>query len=564
MNSVFLASSLGVVPYPAQFVARYRRAGLWRDETIPQALRRTAQTRPEALAVVTDCERWTYRDLVERADNIAAGLLAVGLQAGDAVLLQITNTAHSISAFYGMLRAGIRPVCTLAIHRRHEMATIAELTGAVAHLVQADLHNFDLVDFSTQLRAEHPRVRTLLTIGAAPDGGPGVRIEDLEIRSRSQADIARLDDVEKSTDLTAPAVLQLSGGTTGTPKLIPRLHPEYWYNGAATASRWNLTPADRLAFALPIVHNAGIVNALFASHSVGAALVLSVPAAHKLLPLMAAEHATWLMSPPGVMRDYLDDERFDAAFAQVRTCALTAAPVPRPLFDELEGRGVHTVQAFGMTEGLFLFTPHDASPDVRASSVGVPISEHDEVRLLEPESEREVAPGHIGELAVRGPYTIRGYLADPQRNKQTFTADGFYRSGDLAVFTEIDHTATYVISGRTKDLINRGGEKINAEEIETLLMGHDAIAEAALVAMPDDRLGEKAAAFVALADTHHSLTLSEMCAFLADRGVAKFKWPEHLVLVKALPRTEIGKVKKRQLRDQLMLDAGGQAGTLLP
>lgn len=564
MSTVPAESSPSLVPYPAEFVARYRRAGLWRDETIPQALRRIATIRPEALALVTDGLRWTYRDLVDRSDNVAAGLLAMGLQPGDAVLLQITNTAHAISAFYGMLRAGLLPVCTLAIHRRHEMATLAELTGAVAHLVQADLHNFDLVAFSNELRGEHPRMRTLLTIGAAPAAGPGVRIEALEIRGRSQQETTRLDHIETSADLAAPAVLQLSGGTTGTPKLIPRLHPEYWYNGAATAARWNLTPDDRLAFALPIVHNAGIANALLASHSVGAALVLGVPAAHKLLPLMAAERATWLMSPPGVMRDYLDDERFDAAFAQVRTCALTAAPVPRPLFDELEGRGVHTVQAFGMTEGLFLFTPHDASPDARAGSVGVPISEHDEVRLLEPDTEQEVAPGQTGELAVRGPYTIRGYLGESQRNKDAFTSDGFYRSGDLAVLTAIDHTATYVIAGRIKDLINRGGEKINAEEIENLLSAHEAIADAALVAVPDDRLGERAACFVALTAGHHSLTLGDVCAFLADLGVAKYKWPEQLVVVDALPRTEIGKIKKRQLREQLTLDADGQAGALLP
>jgi non-ribosomal peptide synthetase component E (peptide arylation enzyme) len=504
---------------------------------------------------VTPAKRWTYRELLHRADNVAAGLLDLGLRPGDAVLLQITNTAHAISACYGILRAGLRPVCTLAIHRRHEIGTIADLTDAVAHLVQADLKNFDLVEFAAEFHKNHPRIATLLTIGASATGSsPGVRIEDLETRSRSAAEDSHLATVEQSIDLASPAVLQLSGGTTGTPKLIPRLHPEYWYNGVATASRWELGPGDQLAFGLPIVHNAGIANALFASHSVGATLLLGTAAANELLTLMAAEHATWLMSPPGVMRDYLAHPGFDASFEHVETCVLTAAPIPRQLFDELQERGQRIVQAFGMTEGLFLFTPSDASADLRAGSVGVPISSHDEVRLLELDTEREVQPGEVGELAVRGPYTIRGYLAEPERNREVFTTDGFYRSGDLAVLTRVDLAETYVISGRTKDLINRGGEKINAEEIETLLIAHDSVAEAALVAMPDLRLGERAAAFVAVAADQTPPTLQNLCDFLATRGVAKYKWPEYLVVVDALPRTEIGKIKKRELREQLEAD----------
>lgn len=538
------------VPYPAEFADRYRAAGLWRDETIPAALRRTADRAPDALALATPGARWTYRELLRRSDNVAAGLLAAGLRPGDAVLLQLTNTEHAVAAWYGILRAGLLPVCTLAIHRRHEIEQIAELTGAVAHLVQADLPGFDLVAFSAELTADLPRLGTLLTVGAPSGSGP-VRVEDLEEREVTDSERARLDQIQADTDLDAPAVLQLSGGTTGTPKVIPRLHPEYWYNGLATALFWGLTPADRLAFGLPVAHNAGIANALFASHAVGAALVLGTPAADTLLPLMRAERATWLMSPPGVMGDYTAAAEFDAAFAAVRTCVLTAAAVPRPLFDALEARGVHVTQAFGMTEGLFLFTPHDAPAGVRAGSVGTPISPQDEVRLLEPGTEQEAAPGEPGELCVRGPYTIRGYLGAPERNREVFTSDGFYRSGDLASRREIDGLPTYVLCGRTKDLINRGGEKINAEEMETLLGRHPAVAEVALVAMPDPRLGERSCAFVAVRDGAAAPTLRELCDFLDALGVAKFKWPERLEIVTALPRTTIGKVLKKQLRERL-------------
>ena len=546
------AQSPEFVGYPAEFARSYRAAGLWEDRTIPAALRHTAGTYPDAPALVTPAGRWSYRELARYVDNIAAGLVTAGLQPADPVILQITNTAHGIAAYYGILRAGGRPVCTLAIHRRHEIAAIGRKTRAVAHLVQADLPGFDLVAFAAEMAAEIPTMTMLLTIGAAGDtagaAGAGLRIEDLAGRDATADELAALDRIERATDLDAPAVLQLSGGTTGTPKIIPRLHPEYWYNGAAIAAWWSLTPSDRLAFCLPVVHNAGTANALFAAHSAGAALLLTTPRPDDLLPFMAEHGATWALLPPGLAAEFLADPRFGAAFASVRNLVLSAAAVPRPLFDDLERRGVHTTQAFGMTEGLFLFTPYDAPGDVRAGSVGIPISPLDEVRLLEPGTETPVPDGGTGELCARGPYTIRGYLSEPERNREAFTSDGFYRSGDLAARVEIAGQPTYVLKGRTKDLINRGGEKINAEEVEMLLVSHPAIAEAALVAMPDPRLGERACAFVATRVGQQPPTLPELREYLEARGVAKYKWPERLEYVEALPRTNVGKVLKRNLR----------------
>jgi non-ribosomal peptide synthetase component E (peptide arylation enzyme) len=333
--------------------------------------------------------------------------------------------------------------------------------------------------------------------------------------------------------------------------VIPRLHPEYWYNAVATARWWRLAAGDRLAFGLPVVHNAGVANALHAAHAVGAALVLATPAADDLLPLMAAERATWVMSPPGLMNGYLADPRFEAAFAAVRHCVLTAAPVPRRIFDAVEARGVHVVQAFGMTEGLFLFTPSDAPAGLRARTVGVPISPLDEVRLLEPGTLEPAAPGAPGELCVRGPYTVRGYLDAPERNAEAFTPDGFYRSGDIVAPHRIDGMTAYSVEGRVKDLINRGGEKVNAEEVERILLGHPAIADVALVAMPDERLGERACAYLVVAPGHRPPTLADLREHLDRRGLARYKWPERVELVEALPRTAIGKVFKKRLREDV-------------
>jgi 2,3-dihydroxybenzoate-AMP ligase len=537
----------GVVPHPAAAVSRYVATGAWATHSLPKAFRQAATAYAERTALITPDERLTYRELDARSDAVAAGLLSSGLMPGERVLLQLTNSAMAVVAWYGLLKAGLIPVCTLAIHRRLEIEQVGRKSGAVAHLVQADFPSFDLVGLAQEAAGLLPAMRQLVTVGAAPDKA-GLRIEDLQDHEVSDPERAELLDIAESLDVRGPAVLQLSGGTTGTPKIIPRLHAEYRYNADLTSSWWGHTQQSVLAFGLPLAHNAALANGLHAAHGAGAALLLATPAADVMLPLMAEHGATWTMSPPGLAREYLSHPAFDDAVARLGTWVLTAARVPRPVFDELTGRGVHVSQAFGMSEGLFLFTPLDAPADLRAETVGVPISPLDEVRVLRPGTEVEVAEGETGELAARGPYTIRGYLAAPDRDREAFTAEGFYRSGDLVRARRCEGALSYSIEGRVKDLIDRGGEKINAEEVELLVAGHPAVADVALVGMPDPRLGERGCAYVVPRDPRNPPMLADICAYLEAEGLAKYKWPERLELIGALPRTQLGKVTKVTLR----------------
>jgi len=537
----------GVVPHPAATVGRYAAAGAWGTRSLPTAFRQVAAVYSARTALITPDVRLTYRELDARSDAVAAGLLGSGLLPGERVLLQLTNSATAVVAWYGLLKAGLIPVCTLAIHRRLEIEQIGRKSGAVAHLVQADFPSFDLVGLAQQVAGLLPAMRQLVTVGAAP-GTPGLRIEDLRADEVTGKERAELLEIAESLDVHGPAVLQLSGGTTGTPKIIPRLHAEYRYNADLTAIHWGHTEKSVLAFGLPLAHNAALTNGLHAAHGVGAALLLATPAADVMLPLMAEHGATWTMSPPGLAREYLAHPAFDDAVARLGTWVLTAARVSRPVFDTLTRRGVHVTQAFGMSEGLFLFTPLDAIANLRAETVGTPISALDEIRVLRPGTQVDVAEGETGELAARGPYTIRGYLAEPDRNREAFTADGFYRSGDLVRARRYEGTLSYSIEGRVKDLIDRGGEKINAEEVELLVAGHPAVAEIALVAMPDPRLGERSCAYVVPQDPQNPPTLADLRAYLEAEGLAKYKWPERLELIDVLPRTQVGKVSKVTLR----------------
>jgi len=251
---------------------------------------------------------------------------------------------------------------------------------------------------------------------------------------------------------------------------------------------------------------------------------------------------------PGVASGMRDHPEFDAAFSAARRIVLSGSAISEELFASFEARGIRVAGLFGMGEGLCTVTALDDPAESRRLTVGHPLSPLDEVRILEPGTETPVAPGQTGELCARGPYTVRGYLSAPERNAEAFTSDGFYRTGDLMSAREIDGSTRYVFEGRAKDLVNRGGEKINAAEIEGLALQLPGVRYAGLVPVPDPRLGERACLCLELEPGAPPVDLEDLRRFLEQRGVAKFKWPERLELFAELPRTPVGKIDKRRLR----------------
>jgi 2,3-dihydroxybenzoate-AMP ligase len=199
-----------------------------------------------------------------------------------------------------------------------------------------------------------------------------------------------------------------------------------------------------------------------------------------------------------------------------------------------------------MAEGLLCYTRLDDAENVTFTTQGRALSTADEIRIVDNDG-TDAAPGQVGELWCRGPYTIRGYFRAPERNRDAFSSDGYYRTGDLV---RLDPSGNLVVEGRIKDLINRGGEKISAEEIEAHLIAHPAVVAAAVVAMPDAMLGEKACVYLRLRNGK-TFELATMRNFLAARGVAQYKWPERIELVRELPLTNVGKIKKSELRENI-------------
>jgi non-ribosomal peptide synthetase component E (peptide arylation enzyme) len=536
-----------VVPFPDELVRQYRLAGLWGTRTIADEFHAVAAAHPDQDAVVALDGRLTFRELDERGDQLAAGLAGLGLVPGDPVLFQVTNRLGAVLAWYGVLKAGLVPVCTLAAHRGHEIGGISRKVGAVAHLVEAGTGTFDLVEFAASGQRDHPTLRYVLVLGGH-DGAAGPAIESLGAGIDPAVARKLVEEIQHGIDPDEVAVFQLSGGTTGIPKVIPRLHAEYWYNATAYAHSWGWTARTRVAHLIPVIHNAGIACAVHASHSVGACLILGTADLAESLPLMARERATHVLLGHGHYRA-VAEPGFEAAAAALTQVILSGAKVPTALFDDLEQRGIWSGQLFGMGEGMLLITPPGSPREARATTVGTPLSLADEIKILEPGSETEVRRGQAGELCCRGPYTLRGYFDAADVNRAAFTSDGFYRTGDLAAQVDLGGRPYVSIEGRIKDLISRGGEKISAEEVELLLLRHPRIIATAVVAMPDPRLGERTCAYVV--SDGEPITLAEVREHLTRLEVAKFKWPERIEPLDEIPRTTVGKTDKKFLQAQI-------------
>lgn len=484
----------------------------------------------------------TFAELDRRTDAIAAGLIELGFARLEPVLFQLTNRLETVLAWYGCVKAGLVPVATLAAHRLHEIGHVSSAVGAALHIVEAGLPSFDLVEFARGHAATSETVRQVITVG----GEGELRLEDIGLGIDPAEARAAVEAIEAETDPEDVVAFQLSGGTTGVPKVIPRIHAEYWNNALMYAQRLEWNSDSRVAHLIPIVHNAGIACGLHAAHSVGACLVLATADARSAFELMDRAEATDVLIGHGHYQAVMGPE-FDRVRGRLRHVILSGAKVSPELMDRVDDGENHWAgQLFGMSEGLLTVTPVPSPRDARIATVGTPVSTDDEVRILDPGTEIELPDGQVGELCCRGPYTITGYFAAAEHNRIAFTSDGFYRTGDLASITVVESERFITIEGRIKDLINRGGEKINAEELELLLLGHPAIVSAAVVAMPDPRLGEKTCAYLVTDGT--PLTMAEIQDHLTELGVAKYKWPERLEWMADLPRTNVNKIDKKSLR----------------
>ncbi len=545
----------GVTPFPRDFAARYREKGYWQDRPMREVFAEWCRDHADRTALLDARRSVTFRELDEKSTNLALNLLQLGLKPRDIVVVQMPNVIEFAYVHFALQKIGVIPVMALPPHRFREMSYFVELTQAVAVFTPDRQRDFSYVEMVERIRANTPSLRFGLVLGDAPEGF--VSLETL-IERKAQLPESALREIE--IDPEDPALFLLSGGTTGIPKLIPRTHNDYVFNSKLASSVVGMRDGDVLLDVLPIGHNLplacpGLQG--FLSH--GCSVVLHTSTAPEEVFALIQQHGvTHIHAVPALLIRWMESPAIkDYDLRSVRVIQSGG----QRLQPETRKRIQHllpdcTVQEnFGMAEGLLMFVRLDDPADVRLETVGRPICEDDEVMLLG-EDDQPVAPGEVGELCCRGPYTLRGYYRAAEHNARAFTPDGFYRSGDLM---RQHPSGNYMVEGRKKDLINRGAEKISAEEIENLILMHPSVQNVACVAMPDPVMGEKNCACVILRDGK-SLAFEELVGFLGTQEIAKFKLPERLELFDQFPLSNFGKVSKKDLvvmvRERMARESG--------
>lgn len=518
--------------FPEEFARRYREAGYWRGETLGGLLREWATLPEPRTAIVESGRRWSYTELDAKADRLAAGFRAVGIGPGNPVVVQLPNTAAFAVVSIALFRLGAPPVFALPNHRRNEISYLCEAAEAVAYVIPDVHQGFDYRTLAADVVRSAKTVEHVLVHG---DPGAFTALRDIEAEPHPLPGPAP-EDV---------AFFLLSGGTTGLPKLIPRTHDDYAYQLRATADGLRHSEDGTYLAALPVAHNAALgCPGLLGTLRAGGKVVLSAsPSPDDCFDLIGSEAVTLTTLMPPLVLLWLESAEFydvDCSRLLIQVGSARFAPeIARRVYT---GLGASLTHWFGMAEGLLTFTRLDDPRNVIIHTQGRPLCADDEIRVVD-DQDRDVRPGEIGELITRGPYTLRGYYRVPEYNAKAFTPEGFLRTGDLVRLTK---DGNMVVEGRIKDVINRGGEKVSAGEVEDLLITHPSVREVAVVAMPDEVVGERTCAWVV--PCGESPSLEELRSFLRSQGLADYKLPDRLELTASFPHTKVGKVNKAELR----------------
>lgn len=543
----------GFVPFPPADARRYRALGYWQDRTLAAEFATVFERYAERSALIDGERRYSYAQLDAASSNLALNLLELGLRPLDRVVPTLPNVAEFVILYLALQKLGCIPIAALVTHRHAEVSQFVRLSQACCCVYPQSAGDFEFGPMVQRVQAEQPGLRWRIVLGQA---GPGEHsLVDLIERPAS---LPRSRLAELSIDPEDPCIFQLSGGTTGIPKLIPRTNNDYAYNSKVAAEVAGVDAESVLLLVLPIAHNLplacpGIQGFMFQ----GATVVLhgnTRPA--EMFELIRRHGVTHLKVVPALLVRLINDPAVEAAelgsVQQIQSGGQRMQPEVR-LRTRQVFPNAFVQENFGMSEGLLMFVRRGDSEEVLLETCGRPVCPDDEVRLIDEEG-REVADGEVGELACRGPYTLRGYYGVPEYNARQFTADGFYRSGDLM---RKHPSGNYIVEGRKKDLINRGGEKISAEEVENLILMHPAVQNVACVPMPDPALGEKMCAFVIL-HPGQRLDLPTLNVFLQRQEIAKFKLPERLELLPEFPVSTFGKVSKKALGEQIAAQLAAQ------
>jgi 2,3-dihydroxybenzoate-AMP ligase len=528
----------------AAVYAKYR---WWLGLPLGDLVDRAADVFPRKEAVVDDRVRLTYAMLREGVDRLAIGLMKLGIDQGDAVLLQLPNWAEYVYSYFALQKIGAIPVVLISGYKQLEVGHLGLLTEAKAWIVPEVYRKMDYTTFIGDVKEKNPQLAHVISVRAAKEGAPfTASLEKLMAQTISAADRQAL--AARRPDPTAVAHIIPSGGTTGLPKGIPRTHNDYLCNVDYMHKGWEMNTTDTALIVVPVGHNLAVLNVVGSVLFGFKLILLDSTKPEDICETIQTEKVTYVPMVPSLTKRILEYERFsEYDLRSLKKVLGGGEPSTPDLVREVYKKiGCTYINEFGMTEGLICRTALDDAVEVICNTVGKPTCPYNEVKISDAHGQ-ELPRNNDGELVVKGPAIFAGYVKNPEENKKSFTADGFFKTGDMA---RIDEAGNVKITGRIKDLIIRGGENVSPAQVEELVGEHPAVADVAVIGMPDKDLGERVCAYVRPV-AGQSVDAAGISKFMESKGASKLLIPEKFVFVDTLPMTEAGKHDKKALREDI-------------
>ncbi|EFN8905887.1 medium-chain fatty-acid--CoA ligase [Escherichia coli] len=524
--------------------AAYRQQGLWGDASLADYWQQTARTMPDKIAVVDNHgASYTYSALDHAASCLANWMLAKGIESGDRIAFQLPGWCEFTVIYLACLKIGAVSVPLLPSWREAELVWVLNKCQAKMFFAPTLFKQTRPVDLILPLQNQLPQLQQIVGVDKLAPATSSLSL------SQIIADNTPLTMAITTHGDELAAVL-FTSGTEGLPKGVMLTHNNILASERAYCARLNLTWQDVFMMPAPLGHATGFLHGVTAPFLIGArSVLLDIFTPDACLALLEQQRCTCMLGATPFVYDLLNLlEKQPADLSALRFFLCGGTTIPKKVARECQQRGIKLLSVYGSTES----SPHAVvnldDPLSRFMHTDGYAAAGVEIKVVD-DARKTLPPGCEGEEASRGPNVFMGYFDEPELTARALDEEGWYYSGDLC---RMDEAGYIKITGRKKDIIVRGGENISSREVEDILLQHPKIHDACVVAMPDERLGERSCAYVVLKAPHHSLSLEEVVAFFSRKRVAKYKYPEHIVVIEKLPRTASGKIQKFLLRKDIM------------
>lgn len=537
----------GFKKYQKEDVKKYIKYGWWWGITWGDMFDKATDLYPNKEALVDDTGRFTYALLRENVDRLAIGLMKLGIKKKDFVLLQLPNWHEFIYAYFALHKIGAILVLLVPRHAYTEISYLCGLTKPKAWIIPERYRKINYLPLIENIRRENPQLEFIVS-ARAKENDRFVSLERLIDQSEpSQENLEELD--YRRPDPMVVGQIMPTGGTTGVPNAAPRTHNDYIANVEYHARAWEITGEDTLLTVAPVSHGQGILAGLGGSFISYAKYILTASTKPEdICRIIEKEKVTAFPTVPAIINRIVNFEglnKYDLSSLK-KIYGGGAPSTPELVRKVYEKIGCKYINAFGSVEGSSAMTRLDDDIDTICNTIGKKDCPYTHFKVIDSDG-KEPPPNTSGEMVTKGPTIFAGYFKSPDLNKEAFTYDGYFKTGDLA---KIDENGYIKITGRIKDIILRGGESISATEIEGLISAHPDIHDVAVVGMPDKDLGERICAYIQVAPGS-KVESEEIISFLKNLGASHLQLPERIEFIDAIPLTKVGKADKKTLRDDI-------------